>query len=676
MTSPSAPERAQQLREQINEHNYRYYVLDDPLLPDADYDRLLQELQRIEAAHPELITADSPSQRVGAKADSALAEVTHQYPMLSLDNAFSDEALLAFDHRVLTRLDSSEQVDYCAEPKLDGLAVSLRYEAGILSLASTRGDGTTGEDITANCRTIKSIPLRLRGSGYPQALEVRGEVFMPKAAFEQLNRGLAEKNQKTFVNPRNAAAGSLRQKDAGVTASRALAFCAYSVAMEAPLALASNQWDLLQRLAAWGFPVNPETQLCQGLSACQAYYRQLGSKRDQLPYEIDGVVFKVNRFDLQAALGFISRAPRWAIAWKFPAQEASTCLRDVEFQVGRTGAITPVARLEPVFVGGVTVSNATLHNMDEIQRLDLHVGDRVIVRRAGDVIPQVVKVLSGQRPANALAIQRPQVCPVCGAEVEQLEGESTIRCSAGLFCAAQRKETIRHFASRKAMDIDGLGDRWIEILVEQGLVKTVADLYQLKLDALLDLDRMGDKSANNLLASIDRSRETDLWRFIYALGIREVGEATAKNLARYFGTLDALMGADETQLQSIDDVGPVVAQHIRLFFSEPHNLETIQALRSAGVHWPEHQANSGYTPLAGQTWVLTGTLADMTRAEAQAILEALGAKVAGSVSKKTHCVVSGDASGSKLDKARALGVTVMDEPAFREFLSTLSPSST
>ncbi|MBW3196178.1 NAD-dependent DNA ligase LigA [Marinobacter nauticus] len=661
--------RVDSLRATLEDHNYYYYVQDDPRIPDAEYDRLFRELQKLEAEHPELATEDSPTRRVGSSAETSFEEVTHRLPMLSLDNAFSEDELRDFDHRVRDRLGEDGAIEYVCEPKLDGLAVSLHYENGTLTRAATRGDGYTGEDITANIRTIPSVPLKLRGSGYPDLVEVRGEVYMPRAGFEKLNERLAEQGEKTFVNPRNAAAGSLRQKKSTVTARRPLELCAYSMAVTDESVLPETHWDSLQLVRDWGFRINPEMRKAEGVEACLDAYNELMAKRDSLPYEIDGIVFKVNRLDLQQELGFVSRAPRWAIAHKFPAQEELTIIEDVEFQVGRTGAVTPVARLKPVFVGGVTVSNATLHNMDEIRRLDVHIGDTVFIRRAGDVIPQVVKVVPEKRPAMAPMVEMPEHCPVCGSDIVQIEGEAVARCSGGLYCPAQRKEAIRHYASRKAMDIEGLGDRLIEMLVDEGMVSTVADLYRLTKFQIASLERMGDKSAANLTAAIDRSREPVLWRFLYALGIREVGEATAKGLAAHFGTLEAISEADEESLQTVPDVGPIVAGHIRSFFDQPHNQETLAALKEAGVTWQEeHVLSVDEQPLSGQTWVLTGTLSGMTRDEAKEKLEQLGAKVAGSVSKKTACVVAGEAAGSKLAKAEQLGVPVLDEAGLADLL--------
>ncbi|MEP5979704.1 MAG: NAD-dependent DNA ligase LigA, partial [Marinobacter alexandrii] len=633
--TPEVIQRVEELRSLIEEHNYHYYVLDDPSIPDAEYDRLFRELQALEAEYPELASDDSPSRRVGSSAETSFEEVVHRIPMLSLDNAFSEDELRDFDRRVRERLGAGEDIEYVCEPKLDGLAVSLHYEQGRLTKAATRGDGYAGEDITANIRTIPSVPLKLRGEGFPELVEVRGEVYMPKAGFDKLNKRLADQGEKTFVNPRNAAAGSLRQKKSTITAKRPLEMCAYSVAVIDERDLPDNHWAGLQQVKSWGFRINPEMRKARGVEECLEAYTELMEKRDSLPYEIDGIVFKVDRLDLQQRLGFVSRAPRWAIAHKFPAQEELTVIEDVEFQVGRTGAVTPVARLKPVFVGGVTVSNASLHNMDEIRRLDAHIGDTVFIRRAGDVIPQVVKVVAEKRPENAREVVLPEHCPVCGSDVVQIEGEAVARCSGGLYCPAQRKEAIRHYASRKALDIEGLGDKWIDILVGHELVETVADLYRLKKQDLVGLERMGDKSASNLIAAIDRSRQPVLWKFLYALGIREVGEATAKSLASFFGTLEAIASADEETLQSVPDVGPIVAGHIRSFFEQPHNQETLTALQDAGVQWQDEVIEESEKPLQGQTWVLTGTLSEMTRDEAKEQLESLGAKVSGSVSKKT-----------------------------------------
>ncbi|MGO2135176.1 MAG: NAD-dependent DNA ligase LigA [Marinobacter sp.] len=670
MSKPSADDikLAEELRSALDEHNYRYYVLDDPGIPDAEYDRLFRELQKLETDYPELASDDSPTRRVGSRTETSFDEVIHRLPMLSLDNAFNEDELRDFDRRVRERLSSENDVEYVCEPKLDGLAVSLHYEQGSLIQAATRGDGYAGEDVTANIRTIPSVPLRLRGSDVPGLVEVRGEVYMPRAGFEALNKRLSDRGEKTFVNPRNAAAGSLRQKKSKVTAKRPLEMCAYSVAVTDESQLPDTQWECLQQVQRWGFRINPEMRKALGATECLSAYEELMQKRDALPYEIDGIVFKVNRLDLQYSLGFVSRAPRWAIAQKFPAQEELTVIEDVEFQVGRTGAVTPVARLKPVFVGGVTVSNATLHNMDEIGRLDVHIGDTVFIRRAGDVIPKVVKVVTEKRPAGAKMVELPKQCPVCDSDVIQIEGEVVARCTGGLFCPAQRKEAIRHYASRKALDIEGLGDKWIDILVDQGMVKTVADIYHLTTKDLIRLDRMGEKSASNLVAAIDGARQPVLWRFLYAMGVREVGEATAKSLASHFGTLEAVAEADEESLIAVQDVGPIVAGHIRSFFEQTHNRETLDALREAGVKWQEEKITASAKPLQGQTWVLTGTLLELTRNEAREKLEALGARVAGSVSKKTACVVAGAAAGSKLAKAEQLGVEVLDEAGFLNML--------
>ncbi|MCM2527291.1 NAD-dependent DNA ligase LigA [Shewanella algae] len=650
-----------QLISTINEHNIRYYVDDNPSIPDAEYDRLMQRLKMLEAEHPELQRSDSPSLRVGGLALAKFEQVTHLKPMLSLDNAFSEEDFAAFHKRVTDRVG---EFSYCCEPKLDGLAVSILYRDGVLERAATRGDGAVGEDITENVRTIRAVPLKLRGDDYPPLLEVRGEVFMPKAAFEALNERNRVKGDKLFVNPRNAAAGSLRQLDSKITASRALAFYAYALGVVEPesFPLADTHLGQLQQLKTWGLPVSSEIRLAKDLSEVDDYYRDIMARRSALAYEIDGVVFKVNSIEAQQTLGFVSRAPRWAIAYKFPAQEEMTLLEGVDFQVGRTGAVTPVARLKPVFVGGVTVSNATLHNADEIARLGVKVGDTVIIRRAGDVIPQVVAVVPEKRPEGAKEISFPEQCPVCGSQVERLEGEAVARCTGGLFCEAQRKEAIKHFASRKALDIDGMGDKIVEQLIDKELVESPADLFSLTASALTMLERMGLKSATNLVQAIEAAKQTTLAKFLYALGIREVGESTAANLARHFKELDALKQASVEQLIEVEDVGAIVAQHVAHFFAQPHNLEVIDKLLAAGVTWPAIEAPSeDEQPLKGQTWVLTGTLSQMSRTDAKAQLEALGAKVSGSVSKKTDCVVAGEAAGSKLTKANELGVKVLDE---------------
>lgn len=662
------------LRQQIEEHNYAYFVLDDPTVPDAEYDRLMRRLREIEAAHPELVTSDSPTQRVGATKLGAFAEIRHSKPMLSLDNVFSDDELAAFDRRVLDRLKAAgvtvEQIAYWAEPKMDGAAVSLRYEDGALVYGATRGDGTTGEDITHNVKTIRAVPLRLRGASIPRVLEVRGEIFMPKKGFEKFNREAAERGEKTFVNPRNAAAGSLRQLDPQLTKTRPLDVFFYGVGEVVGWdPEPAEHRDVLERLRGFGLKICPDAELVAGIPGCLAYYSSIGSKRTELPYEIDGVVYKVNDLEWQRTLGFVSRAPRWAIAHKYPAQEELTVVRDIEFQVGRTGALTPVARLEPVFVGGVTVSNVTLHNMDELQRKDVRVGDTVIIRRQGDVIPAVVKVVLERRPPDARAVELPPKCPICGSDVKKEPGEAVARCVGGLFCAAQRKEAIRHFASRLAMNIEGLGSERIEQLVEHGLVKTPADLYDLTTEQLAVLDHMGDKSAEKLVSALEKSKDTTLQRFLYALGIREVGEATALALANDFLSLDDLLTADQERLEQVHDVGPVVASRVRAFLAEPHNREVIEKLRAMGIHWPTPVRTADRDlPLRGKTAVITGTLSSMSREEAKAQLIALGAKVSGSVSKKTDFVVVGDNAGSKHEKAINLGIQLWSEAELRTFL--------
>lgn len=662
MMSPE--QQIAQLRRQLEQYNYQYYVLDAPSVPDAEYDRLYRELQQLEQQHPELITADSPTQRVGGAPLAKFSQVSHQVAMLSLDNAFDDSDFLAFVKRMQDRLDFAGDFSFCAEPKLDGLAVSIRYEQGVLVQAATRGDGSTGEDITANIRTIRAIPLRLSGE-VPPVLEVRGEVFMPLSGFEWLNNDAKARGEKVFANPRNAAAGSLRQLDPAVTAKRPLMFYAYAVGqVEDPESRLNNRchYQRLQQLKDWGLPVCPEIRLVEGTAAALNYYQQILAKRAALPYEIDGVVIKVSNLAQQQALGFVARAPRWAIAFKFPAQEMLTTLLDVDFQVGRTGAITPVARLEPVNVGGVMVSNATLHNQDEINRLGVQIGDKVIVRRAGDVIPQIVAVVMEQRPADTRPVIFPDACPVCGSAVERVSGEAVARCSGGLYCAAQLKESLKHFVSRKALDIEGLGDKLVEQLVEQQLVKTPDAIFTLDMPSLVGLERMGEKSALKLLNAIKAAKSTTLPRFIYALGIREVGEATALNLANHFASLDALMAAEMEQLLAVSDVGTVVAEYLYHFFREPHNQQVVSALLAQGLHWPTIALQQvTEQPLSGQTIVLTGTLSSMGRDEAKALLQRLGAKVSGSVSAKTHAVIAGENAGSKLAKASELQVPVWDE---------------
>ncbi|MFZ5511530.1 MAG: NAD-dependent DNA ligase LigA [Pseudomonadota bacterium] len=656
------------LREEIERHNYNYYVLDAPTIPDAEYDRLFRELQALEAQHPELVTPDSPTQRVGAPPLPEFRAVTHRVPMLSLANAFEDEDVAAFDRRVREGL-GQDRIDYAVEPKFDGLAISLTYEDGRFVLGATRGDGYTGEDVTANLRTVRSIPLRLRTERAPRRVEVRGEVLIMKRDFERLNAAQREAGEKEFANPRNAAAGSLRQLDSRITARRPLRFFAYTLAGADGFALPPTQAELLDTLAEWGLPVSPERRVVRGLDGLLDYYRDMAARREALPYEIDGVVYKVNRLDYQERLGFVSRAPRFAVAHKFPAQEALTELVAIDVQVGRTGALTPVARLKPVFVGGVTVTNATLHNEDEIRRKDVRIGDTVIVRRAGDVIPEVVAVVPERRTGKEQPFVMPTRCPVCGSHVERPADEAVARCTGGLVCPAQRKQALLHFASRRAMDIEGLGDKLVEQLVDHHLVRSPADLYKLGLAALASLERMGEKSAGNLLAAIEKSKKTTLARFIYALGIRNVGEATAKDLARHFGSMDALMDADEQALLEVPDVGPVVAASIREFFREPHNREVIEQLRAAGVHWQESEpAARARGRLAGKTVVLTGTLPSLSRELATALIEAEGGKVSGSVSRKTDYVVAGADPGSKLAKANELGVTVLDEEGLMRLL--------
>ncbi|MDE1461546.1 NAD-dependent DNA ligase LigA [Spartinivicinus poritis] len=662
--SSAVKQQVEQLRKSINEHNYHYYVKDDPVVTDAEFDRLLRELQSLEQQFPELITPSSPTQRVGAAPLAGFNEVVHELPMLSLDNAFNEQELADFERRIQDRLKTDVSIEYTCEPKLDGIAVSLLYERGILVRAATRGDGNTGEDITLNIRTIPSVPLQLMGEQIPDRIEVRGEVYMPKAGFEALNAKAAEKGEKTFVNPRNAAAGSLRQLDSSITANRPLEMCCYGVGIIEGGELPDNHNEVLVLLGKWGFKLNAEIKVVTGVVEAQDYYTQLEQKREQLSYEIDGIVYKVNSLAQQQQLGFVARAPRWAIAYKFPAQEESTVLEKVEFQVGRTGAITPVARLKPVFVSGVTVTNATLHNMDEVARLDVRAGDTVIIRRAGDVIPQVVKVIIEKRLANAQPVSIPDHCPVCESQIERVEGEAVARCSGGLICAAQRKEAIKHFASRRAMDIDGLGEKLVEQLVDQALINDVADLFNLTAEEVAKLERMGPKSAENLINALTEAKQTTLARFIYALGIREVGEATAQQLANYFGNLTALQQADQESLQQVSDVGPIVAKHIAVFFSEPHNLAVIERLIGYGVQWPTVVVEQAQEkPLAGYTYVLTGTLSQMSRDEAKQNLQALGAKVSGSVSNKTTAVIAGEKAGSKLAKAESLGVDILNEQA-------------
>lgn len=675
MTRPSPAARAADLRRQLEHHNYRYYVLDDPEISDAEYDRLLNELKQIEAENPDLITPDSPTQRVGATPVSELRQVVHTTPMLSLDNAFTDEDLINFDRRVRERLEDVKEIEYVAEPKLDGLAVSFLYENGRLVRAATRGDGLKGEDVTHNIRTIKAVPTQLRGNA-PDVLDVRGEVFMTLAGFKAMNQRALERGEKVFVNPRNAAAGTIRQLDPRLAAARPLDVFFYAVGHDSDnkhgnWKLPAKHSEVLEQLRKWGLKVSPLVQVVKGVEGCLEYYREISAKRSSLAYEIDGVVYKVNRFAQQRELGYVARAPRWAIAHKFPAHEENTIVRDVEFQVGRTGALTPVARLEPIFVGGVTVSNATLHNMDEVKRKDVHIGDTVVIRRAGDVIPEVVKVVLERRPANARPVELPKQCPICGSAVEREEGEAIARCSGSLSCAAQLKGAMLHFASRRAMDIDGLGEKIVDQLLASGLVRSPADLYKLTVEQFAGLERMGEKSAKKLTAALEKSKQTTLSRFLYALGIRDVGEATAAALANHFGSLEALQEADEAAIQQVPDVGPVVAAHVHTFFRQPHNREVIEDLRRQGVTWPNQTPRAGAAegPLTGKTFVLTGTLESMSRDQAGERISALGGKVTSSVSKKTHYVVAGSEAGSKLQKAQELGVQILDEAAFLKLLA-------
>lgn len=659
------------LRKRLNEYNYQYYVLDDPSVPDAQYDRDMQSLIALEKQFPDLYSANSPSQKVGGAALSSFEQVTHDVPMLSLDNAFDDASLLAFEKRLKDRLKDTTTLAFSCEPKLDGLAVSILYENGELVRAATRGDGQVGENITANVRTIANVPLSLRGDNLPARVEVRGEVFMPKEGFEKLNNTQREKSAKVFANPRNAAAGSLRQLDSKITAKRPLMFYSYSLGVVEPESfdLPNTHSERLNKLASWGLPLCPDISTAEGGTGCLDYYNLILNKRDALPYDIDGVVFKVDDISIQRTLGFVARAPRWAIAQKFPAQEEVTTLVDVEFQVGRTGAITPVARLEPVFVGGVTVSNATLHNQDEIERLGVKIGDTVVIRRAGDVIPQVVSVVEANRTGDEVDINFPAHCPVCDSKAEKLEDEAVARCTGGLICPAQRKQALKHFASRKAFDIDGLGDKLVDQLVDADLVHSPADFFTLSVGRLIGLERMAEKSASKLLDSLEASKQTTLAKFLYALGIREVGEATAANLAMHFTTLEAIQEASIESLIEVQDVGAIVAEHIFNFFNEAHNTDVITALLSEGIHWPTvEKPREDSLPLKGKTCVITGTLNEMGRTDAKSRLQLLGAKVAGSVSKNTDFLVAGEKAGSKLTKAQELDVAVWDEAALIAYL--------
>ncbi|MBS1145161.1 MAG: ligA [Proteobacteria bacterium] len=678
MVAPAvAAERAAWLRNELERHNHAYYVLDTPTIPDAEYDKLFRELQGLEAEFPELLTADSPTQRVGGTPLKEFPPRQHGVPMLSLNNAFEPAEVDAFDKRVRDGLETIAAIDYAVEPKFDGLAISLTYENGVFTCGATRGDGVTGEEVTPNLRTVRNIPLRLQGEGWPALIEIRGEVLMFKADFAELNARQRDRGDKEFANPRNAAAGSLRQLDSRITASRPLSFFAYGVGAGADALAVRTHDELMALLAGWGFPVAAERGVVTGSHGLQEFFAKIQILRPSLPFDIDGVVYKVNRLDWQARLGFVSRAPRFAIAHKFPAEEALTEVLGIDVQVGRTGAITPVARLKPVFVGGVTVTNATLHNEDEVRRKDVRVGDTVIVRRAGDVIPEVVAIVPEKRPSRDLfggeplhpPFELPKVCPECGSAVARGLDEAIARCTGGLYCPAQRKQALWHYAARRAMDIEGLGDKIVDQLVDAGLVHTPADLYKLTVDTLAGLDRMGEKSAQNLVAAIDQSRQTTLARFIFALGIRNVGEATARDLARHFGQLDGILAADADALQQVPDVGPVVAASIVAFFAESHNRDIIEQLLAAGLNWPAGEpADAGPKPLAGKTLVLTGTLPTLKRDDAKAMIEAAGGKVAGSVSKKTDFVVAGEEAGSKLEKALELGVAVIDEAELLKLL--------
>ncbi len=664
----SSREEAAALRREIDRHNYQYYVLDAPLITDQDYDRLFRRLQQLEQEHPELLTPDSPTRRVGSAPANHFETVEHEVAMLSLDNAFDRDEMLAFDKRLRDKLDHEGELAYTAEPKLDGLAISLLYESGALVRAATRGDGRSGENITANARTVASIPLRLLGQELPSRIEVRGEVYIELEGFRALNQSQAQSGGKVFANPRNAAAGSLRLLDSRITASRPLTFCSYGVGLIEGGQLPDGQYAQMMYLRDLGIPISRQIERLDSIDGCLDYYQRMLERRDTLGFDIDGVVFKLDDTGLQRQAGFVSRAPRWAIAYKFPAQEVSTRLLDVDFQVGRTGALTPVARLEPVAVGGVVVSNATLHNMDEIERKDIRIGDMVIVRRAGDVIPEVVAPIVDQRSSKPRRPRMPRRCPVCDSEVIQQPGQAAYRCTGGLACAAQRKESIKHYASRKAMDIEGLGDKLVEQLVELGLIDSVDDLYHLELDTLAGLERMAEKSARNLLEALEKSKATTLARFIYALGIREVGESTAESLAAHFGELEQLMDADLDSLQAVEDVGPVVAENIRHFFDQVKNRDVVEKLVASGLHWPAIETARHEQTLEGKTFVITGTLDGYSRDQAASLLKARGAKVSGSVSKKTSAVISGENPGSKVSKAEALGVEILGQADFERLV--------
>ena len=663
---------AKALRDEINKHNHRYYVLDDPEITDQAYDALFRRLQKLEAQYPQLQTPDSPTQRVGAAPAAYLETVRHEMSMLSLDNAFDEAEMFVFDKRLRERTGLvTEELDFTAEPKLDGLAISLLYEQGVLLRAATRGDGSSGENITANAKTLASIPLRLQGTDIPQRLEVRGEVYIKRADFVDLNEKQRASGGKVFANPRNAAAGSLRLLDSRITAGRPLTFCSYGIGIAEDVELSDSHYQRMLMLEKMGIPISPYMERISGINACIEYYRSIMNKRDDLAFDIDGVVFKLDDIQLQQKVGFVSRAPRWAIAYKFPAQEVMTTLLDVDFQVGRTGALTPVARLEPVAVGGVTVSNATLHNMDEIMRKDIRIGDMVIVRRAGDVIPEVVAPVTSKRKQALSLPQMPGLCPVCGSEVVRIEGQAAYRCTGGLVCGAQRKEAIKHFASRKAMDIDGLGDKLVEQMVDLDMIHSPADLYHLEVSQVAGLERMAEKSAANLLKALEKSRATTLAKFIYALGIREVGEATAEALAAYFGSIEALQQADVESIQRVEDVGPVVAESVYHFFQQEENRSVIDDLIRQGIHWPDPigQNEAETQTLLGHTYVITGTLEGLSRDQAAAKLKALGAKVSGSVSSKTTAVIAGEKPGSKVSKAESLGVEILDQAGFEALLN-------
>ncbi len=665
----SLRQRVERLRAEIERHNHLYHVMDNPEIPDAAYDRLMAELRALEQQHPKLVVPESPTQRVGGSPVPEFAEVRHQLPMLSLENAFAREDVEAFDRRVRERLETDKQIGYACEPKLDGLAVSLTYRDGLLALGATRGDGTIGEDVTHNIRTIPTVPLRLSGRGWPDLLEVRGEVLMSSAGFDEMNRRASEKGEKIFVNPRNAAAGSLRQLDPRLTASRPLEIYFYGAGRVEGKTLPGLHSEILKLLRGWGLRTSPETRLVEGVDGLLGYYEDIGRRRSSLRYQIDGVVYKVESMEQQRRLGFVARAPRWQIAHKFPAEEELTTVRAIEWQVGRTGALTPVARLAPVFVGGVTVSNATLHNIDELRRKDVRVGDAVVIRRAGDVIPEVVRVIIEKRPSKSSSVRLPQKCPVCGSAVEREEGEAVARCTGALTCPAQLKESLRHFASRRALDIEGLGTRLIDQLVDSGLVRNPGDLFKLTVEQLANLDRMGERSAANLVESLEHSKQTTFARFLHALGIRDVGEATAAALARHFRTLDALRSSTAEAIEEVPDIGPVTAGHVHAFLAEARNAKVIDALIQHRVRWPAAQGTSARnSPLSGKTVVLTGKLSAMSRDEAGDYIRKLGGKIAGSVSKKTDFVVVGDDAGSKLKKATQLGVKVLEEDEFLKLI--------